>query len=221
MIICENSRKFRLYRPIVTPYESAPCEPPVRIQTNQTKEYNHKLMKKIALSLFACLAFAGSVLAGHEVSYKDSKKTVIPPEPCFKDTELQLDVFASYTANQGGGYSDGFGGGIAVNYFFHRMIGIGVDGNVYDGDVNGVWDTTARLIIRFPIEGSVCLAPYIFGGGGAQTNGELTGSLHLGGGLEWRATHTFGVFGEGRYTWVEGDSDNDAAQARLGIRFVF
>lgn len=176
-------------------------------------------MNKPISALSACIALAATGLAGHEVSNKEFKQPALVP--CFQETELQLDVFASYTATQGGGYGDGFGGGLAVNYFFSRYLGIGVDGNVFDGDVNGVWDSTARLIARYPVEGGVCIAPYIFGGGGAEADGELVGTLHAGGGLEWRACPNIGIFGEGRYTWAEGKADNDAAQARLGVRFVF
>lgn len=172
-------------------------------------------MKKIALGLFASLAVASSVFAGHEVA---GKKTITPVEPCFKDQELQLDLFGSYTDTQGGGHSDGFGGGLAVNYFFLRYIGVGVDGNVYDGD-QAVWDATARIIARYPIEGALCIAPYIFGGGGVETNGTTVGTVHVGGGLEWRATHQIGVFGEGRYTWA--GHDDDGTQVRVGVRVVF
>ena len=41
----------------------------------------------------------------------------------------------------------------------------------------------------------------------------------LRGGLEWRATETIGIFGEGRYTW--GEDDRNSSQARVGVRFVF
>ena len=172
-------------------------------------------MKKIAFALVAGLALGGSAFAGKEI--KDFKPVV---EPCFKDQELQLDVFGTYTNTQGGGNSDGFGGGLGVNYFFMRHLGVGIDTNLRDGGNNTLFDATARLIARFPLElGSVCLAPYLFAGGGVEAGGGTVGTGHVGGGLEWRATPSFGVFGEGRYTWAGGP--NDAAQARLGIRFVF
>lgn len=177
-------------------------------------------MKTIALTLIAGIAAASSAFAGHEISHKD--KVVTPMEPCFKDQELQLDVFGSYTATRNGSsHGDGFGGGLGVNYFFMKYVGVGVDGNIYDGDANGVWDFSARVIVRYPIEmGSFCIAPYAFGGGGLVTDGGTDGTLHAGGGLEWRATHTIGIFGEGRYTWAD-TSSNDNAQARVGVRFVF
>lgn len=173
-------------------------------------------MKKIAFTLAASLAVASSALAGKEI--KEYKQ---PVEPCFGDTEFQLDLFGSYTDTEGGGYSDGVGGGIGFNYFFSRYVGIGVDGNIFDGGVNGVWQTSGSLIARFPVElGGLCLAPYILAGGGVQTDGVTSGTYHAGGGLEFRLVpEKFGVYAEGRYTWA-ADSD-DSAQARLGVRLVF
>lgn len=175
-------------------------------------------MKKIAFPMLASLALVASAFAGQEV--KESKEYKAVPDPCFKDTELQLDIFGTWTDATGNNpHKDGFGGGIGVNYFFHKYIGLSVDGNVYDGGP-AVWDFTGRVIARFPIEtGSICIAPYVFGGGGLLFDNTTVGTWNVGGGLEWRATHTIGVFTEGRYTW--GGADVDAAQVRAGVRFVF
>jgi opacity protein-like surface antigen len=175
-------------------------------------------MKKIVLPFLAVLALASSAFAGHEM--KESKEyKAVPPEPCFKDQELQLDLFASWTdATNNNPHEDGWGGGIGVNYFFMKYVGIGVDGNVYDGGP-AVWDFTARIIARYPIEGAICIAPYAFAGGGLLFDDTTVGTWHVGGGLEWRATHTIGVFAEGRYTW--GGADVEATQIRGGVRFVF
>ena len=179
-------------------------------------------MIKIALYSLATLALASSAFAGQEIVSKNYKEPY-SPEPCFKDVELQLDVFGTYNdrVSNGDKYKDGFGGGIAVNYFFTRYLGVGVDGNVWDADVHGLWQATGRILARYPLElGSFCIAPYIFGGGGVQTDSETVGCWLAGGGLEWRATPSFGVFGEGRYTWT-ADTASDTAQARVGLRFVF
>jgi hypothetical protein len=175
-------------------------------------------MKKIAFPLLACLAMASTTFAGPEA--KESKQITAPaPELCFRDQEFQLDVFGSYTDSRAANpHADGFGGGIALNYFFIRNVGLGVDGNVFDGDVNGVWATTGRLVVRLPID-SICVAPYAFGGGGYEVNGRGFGTVHAGGGIEYRASHNIGIFGEGRYTW--GEDDRNSAQARVGVRFVF
>jgi hypothetical protein len=175
-------------------------------------------MKKLVYPLLTLLAMSVGAFAGTETV--QSKQTVAPlPELCFQDREFQLDLFGSYTDSlEQNPHSDGFGGGIALNYFFIRNLGIGVDGNVFDGNANGVWAPTGRLIVRFPID-SACIAPYVFGGGGYEVNGDGFGTAHAGGGLEFRVKPNLGVFGEGRYTW--GESDRDSAQYRVGLRFVF
>ena len=181
-------------------------------------------MKKIALSFIASLAVASGALAGHEVVATSKEYKAPAPIPCFRDTELQLDLFGTYNwlINRQAGGDDGFGGGVALNYFFMRHVGVGVDTNLFDGGVSGLWNFTGSLIIRFPIEAEVCLAPYIFGGGGYAVDGQGEGTVHAGGGLEWRIVpEKIGIFAEGRYTWSTGNEHGDAAQARLGVRFVF
>lgn len=176
-------------------------------------------MTKIAIP-FACLSLVASAFAGQEV--KETKDYKAPAaEPCFRDTELQIGIFGSYTDSvKRSPHADGLGGGVEVNYFFMRYLGIGVDGNIFNGDVNGVWDFSGRLIARIPIEtGSICIAPYAFAGGGVEANGDTVGTWLVGGGLEWRATHHLGIFGEGRYTW--GADDHESAQARIGVRWAF
>ena len=175
-------------------------------------------MKTIAISALSALALTTAAFAGQPMasSGKDYKSM---PEPCIKDVELQLDIFGSYTDSRSAAHGDGFGGGLAVNYFFMRYLGVGVEGNLYDGDVNGVWNLDGRLIARYPID-SACLVPYVFAAGGVQTNGETSGTFGAGGGLEYRVTpQKLGIFAEGRYTWA-GSSD-DSAQVRVGVRVVF
>ena len=174
-------------------------------------------MKKLTLSFLASLAFVASSFGGHEVVSKEYKGPVA--EPCFKDVELQLDVFASYYGEHGNLLGDGFGGGIGVNYFFTRNLGISVSGTIYDGDTHEVWNTDLDLVYRFPIEGGICIAPYILAGGGLEMDGTIIGTWNAGAGLEWRATPSFAIYGEGRYIW--GALDEGVATARLGLRFVF
>jgi len=176
-------------------------------------------MKKIALSFIASLAVASGALAGHAVVQESKEYKGPAPIPCFRDNEFQLDIFGSYTWIESPS-DDGPGGGIGLNYFFTRHIGIGVDGNLFDGGHNGLWHLSGSLIVRFPIENDICLAPYILGGAGAALDNEAENTWHAGGGLEWRAVpEKLGVFAEGRYIWA--DDHGDAAQVRLGVRFVF
>ena len=185
-------------------------------------------MKKTVIILIAGLGVAASGFAGQPVA---DKKTVMPVEPCFADRELQLDIFANYMhgTHSAVNRDDGFGGGLGLNYFFTRYIGLGVDASVNtlfrdkkgNTQHDGVFNSTGSLIFRYPLElGSLCLAPYALGGGGVQTGaGSTLGSVHAGAGLEWRATPKLGIYGEGRYTWAGGDDDN--TRVSLGLRFVF
>lgn len=171
-------------------------------------------MKKLTLTFLASLVVAATSFAGAPM--KESKAVV---EPCFRAGELQLDIFGSYSDSvKRSDHGDGFGGGLGVNYFVTNNLGFGVSGNLSDGDVNGFWNIDADVILRAPFEGSICWAPYVLAGGGITTNGGTYGSWHAGGGLEWRVTHTIGLFGEGRYIWAE---EHDVTQIRAGLRFVF
>ena len=176
-------------------------------------------MKNPALTLLAALAALGAAstaLAGHEVSGKGYKETVVP---CFNDRELQIDFFGSWIDTKHAG--SGFGGGIGVNYFFHRYLGVGVDGNIADVS-NGLWTTSASVIGRYPLElGHVCISPYALAGGGVQADGTTSGTWHVGGGIEWRATPRFGIYTEGRYVWTAGSSNEENVRVSLGARVVF
>lgn len=174
-------------------------------------------MKKLATVLFASIA---SVAFAGQPVVESSKKTVIPEEPCFGETELQLDVFGAYTSVDGA-HEDGWGGGVGINYYFQRYIGIGADYTVTDGEGQELHQINGHLLFRYPIDtGSLCLAPYAKLGGGYQVNGSDDWVYGAGAGLEVRITPRFGIFGEGGYYW-SGSEDADYAQAKAGVRFVF
>ena len=185
-------------------------------------------MKTALIALFGCVALAGSALAGTGTTYVSGKETkqykshYEEPFTCFADREFQVDIFGTYKlAEKGEPFSDGFGGGVGVNYFFHRYIGIGAEGS---WDRTGKNDTAIHhangmLIFRYPID-SCCLAPYVFGGGGATFDGEAKGQGFVGGGLEYRVVpHKVGLFADGRYAWTE--DANNYGLFRTGIRVVF
>lgn len=175
-------------------------------------------MKQLATVMFASLATVA--FAGQPMMETSGKKTVIPPEPCFGETELQLDVYGAYAGTYGDKHEDGWGGGVGINYYFSRYVGLGVDGTVTDGDGSELWHIHGHVLARYPIDtGSVCLAPYIKAGGGYQVNGSGDWAYGVGGGLEVRITPRFGIFGEGGYYWAE--SDENYSQAKAGVRFIF
>ena len=162
-------------------------------------------------------------------------------------------------------FSDGSGGGVGLSYFFYRYIGIGVEGNWWDGcrgGFNGNFTTTdavttpvpydpvavlaaaranntsvtfvnanalvlatkgdfghnhksaanqvtGSLILRYPFEGPICWAPYIFGGGGGIWDGQSTGFDQIGLGVEFRVTPYMGFFTDWRWEFMSGGSSND------------
>lgn len=199
-------------------------------------------MKKLTYSLLAAFALVGTSFAGHEVasySGKESKKVIVPPETCFLDQELQLDVFGAYAdgnrPHAGAIREHGWGGGVGINYFFTRMLGVGVDATwLYaddvQGDHNGDHDRTiihnfsGSFIVRFPSD-STCLAPYLFVGGGFHVDGEQWASAHGGVGLEYRVVpNKIGIFTDARFTYFGdrfGDGDQNNIMARAGVRVVF
>jgi len=199
--------------------------------------------KTIALGMVSTAFLACGALAGDQEIINKDYKAPVTPTACFKDQELQLDIYGDYfdfphaddqyehhrNPGQAGG-----GGGLGVNYFFMRYIGVGVDGDI-NSNRGGVADYTGKLIFRLPIElGRFCIAPYVFGGGGGQSDFQedanynyrhdhrTQGAYMSGGGVEWRVTPRVGIFTEGRYTWTTGrNNDGDNAQARLGVRIAF
>lgn len=186
-------------------------------------------MKKLSLSVLAAFAVAGTSFAGPTMATgKDSKDYKGAPEAptyCFNAKEFSLDVFGSFVTDvqsNAAYYGPGGGGGIGLNYFFQRNLGLGIDAN-WSGsgpDDTVIHQFSGSFIVRFPIEGSICIAPYFFVGGGVNVDGSREGTLHGGAGLEWRATPKFGVFADGRYT-VLGEEKNDTALFRAGVRFIF
>ena len=108
-------------------------------------------MKKLTLSLLAACTVATPAFAGVTVvTTKEYKQPVALPPPCFRDQELQLDLFYSYNNARHGGstldnnpsghewhhnerFRDGSGGGVALNWFFARYFGISVEGNWWNG----------------------------------------------------------------------------------------
>lgn len=198
----------------------------------------HTFAIAAGLGLMAATSFAG-----HEVVTTTGKDYKQPaPESCFKDRELQLDIFGTYAdgnaLDHAGPLQDhGWGGGLGLNYFFTRMIGVGVDAfgtygresrhgddSIPDSKHTTVYNFTGSIIVRFAGETS-CIAPYVFLGGGFHTDGDNWGSAHAGLGLEYRVVpQRIGIFADARWTYYGdryGNGDQNNTIARAGVRFVF
>ena len=147
----------------------------------------------------------------------------------YQANELSVDMFASYISQEHkienifhNTVRHGFwGGGVGLNYFFDRYLGIGGDIQMFDSNGalrNFVNNIDGSLIARFPICDSG-LAPYVFGGGGRQTNPSWEWSGHAGVGAEYRFNPGMGIFTDARYMWVKHIPDE--ILFRAGFRFAF
>jgi hypothetical protein len=143
----------------------------------------------------------------------------------FRANELTFDVFGSYMRNHRK-FNDAFdrtirhgtwGGGLGVNYFFLRYVGVGADAFAQaDGDAF-INNTSASLIGRFPIGDTV--APYVVGGAGRNFDPIEEWTGHVGTGIEFRLNAHTGIFVDGRYVWA--DKSVDYSLLRAGLRFAF
>ena len=200
-------------------------------------------MKKLTTTLLASIALAATSFAGHEVvsdgkDFKDKK--VIAPTYCFNAGELQLDVFGAYQVGEGGSHAGpihdhGWGGGIGVNYFLTRYIGIGAEGywvaaghnsaaDHHGNDETTFHNVNGSLIFRLPID-SLCLAPYAYLGGGAVMDGDKWAVGFAGVGLEYRVIpNKLGLFIDERWNYYGDRYGNDVQNnflTRAGVRWVF
>jgi opacity protein-like surface antigen len=141
---------------------------------------------------------------------KDSTTKYMP-------NEFSLDLFGTYaTRDRYGHGDDNWGGGLGLNYFFTRYIGIGADS--YLEEWKAPYRANGSLFVRIPID-SIGLAPYAFGGGGREWKYVPQWTLHAGGGLELRFNPHFGLFADGRRVFP--DRSQDYALWRAGVRFGF
>lgn len=173
-------------------------------------------MIKYIKTVVIMLALTGSVIAGSD--FKSNKNVVV--EDCrFDDYELQLDLFGSGAFYQEG--EPAWGGGVGVNYFFMKYIGLGVEQTLVGREDVAEWGTFGNLFLRYPIC-SWNMAPYAVAGLGAlygQTEGVLAGTV--GGGIEYRFTKNIGIFADARWLYNSSKSENGAVIARTGIKFAF
>lgn len=175
-----------------------------------------KTLTTVVLATLAAHSFAGQEIAPPSAS---SKGVVDPAEPAFGEVELQVDAYGTYV-DAGSSDGDGFGGGLAINYFFHRNFGLSLDTNASEGDSDTVWQHSVGLIGRYPFElNGVFLSPYFKIAGGIQSQDGTDAFLALGGGLEWRVNPHLGLFTEATYGFVQDDAD--FVNIRAGVRFVF
>jgi len=146
--------------------------------------------------------------------------------PKYNAQELSLDLSGSYI-NPEHRLPDLFntnirhgmwGGGVGLNYFFLREVGIGGDVNFSDhGD--GITDqATGNVILRLPV-GNTGFAPYAIGSGGRGMYPVWQWVYGGGVGLEYRFNPELGLFSDARYFWA--DRGFDRLFLRVGFRIAF
>jgi hypothetical protein len=179
-------------------------------------------MKTLASILLGC-ALATGAFAGTAVSYssKSSKNISVPPAlgcDCFAPGAA-IGIYGAYIDNESGGNEeDAWGGGVLGEYFFTDMIGVQGSYSLLATDSEH-HEFDAALVVRFPIT-SICLAPYIMGGGGYASDSYNAWNIFAGAGFEVRIpdVNCLGIFADGAYHWSEDDG-NDFWLFRAGIKF--
>src|SRR5262249_54579507 len=144
--------------------------------------------KRALLSTLVVIALiVPSFAAGQEVSAPKEGETSCAA--CYKDQEWQVSLFYSFSNHPTNG---GFGGGIGLDYFFHRYVGIGLEANwVPAGEKDAlITEVVGNVFLRYPLElndGRFFIAPYLLGGAGGLWDSNRSASEgHIGAGLEWR-----------------------------------
>jgi hypothetical protein len=188
------------------------------------------LKRMVILAAGLALTTTGAATATH--LYEDPNGWITTAvsysnPPKFTEQELSLDLFGSYIHPeekfshlfQTNIRHDGtWGGGVGLNYFFAKYVGIGADINMGANGGLFVDQVIGNLILRVPIE-SAGLAPYVFGGGGRGFDPAWQWLWDGGVGLEFRFNPVTGIFVDGRYVWTQTPSDG--LYLRAGLRLVF
>jgi hypothetical protein len=105
-----------------------------------------------------------------------------------------------------------------MEYFFLRYIGIEAETLALANGHHTESLLGGNLMLRLPIA-DTGFSPYIFGGGGDEFTYRTEGYGDGGAGLEYRFTHRFGMFGDGRF--VAPDNTRNYGLGRFGVRFTF
>jgi len=148
-------------------------------------------------------------------------------EDTYRAGELSLDGFGTasvgqYTINHLSGDrirdNTRLGGGLGLNYFFTRNIGLGAEAYTENNDGAFVDSASANLLLRLPL-GQSGVAPYALGGGGYRFDYKATGFAQFGAGLEYRFCPHLGMFLDARAV-LPGET-KAYGLARLGVRYAF
>jgi hypothetical protein len=170
-----------------------------------------KWIKSAALTLLitaATSAFAAEDYWKQRFRYDTSSEDLFAPG-------FSLDLFGTYADRERrGGEEDRWGGGLGLNFFFHRMVGVGIETHTDRWKLPQ--EAHVSAIVRVPTRFG--LAPYAFAGAGRDWD-IAQYSWHAGGGLELKLNRYTGIFADGRAIFPEDTPDY--AYARAGLRLGF
>jgi hypothetical protein len=145
----------------------------------------------------------------------------------YRAGELSLDGFGTasfgkYTINhlstERVNDNTKLGGGVGVNYFFTRNLGIGAEAYTESNGGDFVNSATANALLRLPL-GASGFAPYALAGGGYRFDDVPTWLVQAGAGIEYRFCKNLGVFLDARC--VIPEKTTYYGLARAGVRFAF
>lgn len=137
----------------------------------------------------------------------------------FPSNQLTLDAFGTYaTREREGSSANPLGGGLGLNYFITRYVGIGAD--TYIEEWKWPYRVNGSAILRLPLPQQFSkLAVYGFGGGGRQFKDIPQFTWHGGGGLEYKLSRNLGIFADGREVFP--DKTPNYTLVRAGVSFGF
>jgi hypothetical protein len=182
-------------------------------------------MKTIQLATLAaaCTLASGTLHAGTSVDKNPSAKNAPPIQvesicDCFDAGKVTVSLYGAGIVFEHGGIDDALGGGLALGYFFTDFAGVEVDAT-WLATNPVLHNFSGSVVLRYPVK-SACLAPYLLGGGGYETDSVQQWTAHVGGGIDWRlgsGPNCLGLFADARYTWTE--EETDFTLIRAGLKF--
>ena len=185
-------------------------------------------MKQMMMIAMLSLLTVTAVQAEHEYNWSMKDRFTYAHEgELFLPNEFSFDAFANYTSTPRSSVDELFtddlrhgtwGGGVGLNYFFNKWIGISTDLEIGANGGQFIDSTAGNLVLRLPFD-VAHVAPYIFGGGGGQFDPESQWIVDAGAGLDFRINHWTGIFVDARYIWP--DKSRDYGLFRSGFRFAF
>jgi hypothetical protein len=177
-----------------------------------------RLKKLLVMTVLACGTLSALAQTTTTTTYwNDHFRYDRTSATLYNPGEVTLDLFGTYAdRDRFGNDGDQWGGGLGLNFFLNRYIGIGADS--YLEEWKWPYRVNGSAIFRLPID-SVGLAPYVFGGGGREFKYAPQWTFHAGGGLEFRVNQHTGIFADGRRVWP--DKTPDYTLVRFGMRLGF